>query len=49
MKRPYDRVMLALSYMRGSTTIRNWVKAEMKKLDKLTSVSHHHPVPYESE
>ena len=49
MRRPYDRVMLALSYMRGSTTIRNWVKAEMKKIDELTSVSRHHPVPYESE
>ena len=49
MKRPYDRVILALFYMRGSTTIRNWVKAEMKKMDELTSVSCHHPVPYESK
>ena len=49
MRRPYDRVILALSYMRGSTTIRNWVKAEMKKIDELTSVSRHHPILYESE
>ena len=49
MKQPYNCVILALSYMRGSTTIRNWVKAEMKKMDKLTSMLRHHPVLYKSE
>ena len=49
MKRPYDRIMLALSYMRGSAMIRNWVKHEMKKIDALTSVANRRPIPYDSE
>ena len=49
MKRPYDRIMLALSYMKGSATIRNWVKHEMRKIDALTSVANRRPIPYDSK
>ena len=35
MKVPYDRVMLALSYMRGNTAIQNWVKHVMNQIDKV--------------
>ena len=33
LKKPYDRVILALSFMRGNTAIRNWVRHEMAKMD----------------
>ena len=49
MKRPYDRIMLALSYMRGSAPIRNWVKHEMRKINALTSVANRRPILYDSE
>jgi hypothetical protein len=49
MKCPYNRIMLALSYMRGSMTIWNWVKHEMKGINTMTSITARHLVPYESE
>jgi hypothetical protein len=39
MKHPYDCIMLALSYMQEDTTIRNWVKYEMRKINAMTSIT----------
>jgi len=49
MKVPYDRVMLALSYMRGNTVIRNWVKHAMNDIDALVSPVRFAPIPLMSE
>ena len=49
MKCPYNCIMLALSYMRGSATIRNWVKHKMRKIDTLTSVANRQPILYDSK
>lgn len=47
---PYDRVMVALSYMRGNTAVKNWVRHEMGIMDHLTSVANEKgPISYGNE
>ena len=49
MKVPYDRVMLALSYMRGNTAIRNWVKHAMHQIDEMIDKRRFSPLKVDNE
>ena len=49
MKVPYDRVMLALSYMRGNTAIRNWVKHAMHQIDEMIDRRRFSPLKVDDE
>ena len=49
MKVPYDRVMLALSYMRGNTAIRNWVKHVMHQINKMIDRRRFQPLKVDDE
>ena len=49
MKILYDQVMLALSYMRGNTAIRNWVKHMINNINTMVSQAWFAPVPLTSE
>ena len=49
MKVPYDRVMLALSYMRRNTAIRNWVKHVMNQIDEMLDRQRFQPLKAEDE
>ena len=49
MKVPYDRVMLALSYMHGNTAIRNWVKHVMHQIDEMIDRRRFSPLKVDDE
>ena len=49
MKVPYNRVMLALSYMRRNMAIQNWVKHVMNQIDDLMDRRRFQPLKVEDE